>query len=203
MANVKKFVFKKGKKGLKENYRPISILNLVLKIFERIIWEQLKTFIDNILPKYQCRFRKGHGTKHCLLLMLEKWKKALDNKEAFGALLTDLSKAFDYHNPELLMAKLHTYSLSLSSLKFVHDCLLNGKQRTKVNSKYSSLADILEGIPQGSMLGLLLSNIFLCDLFIIIDTAYFAGYTDDNTPYVTKSTIEEVLYEPETVSKCF
>ena len=109
MANIKA-VYKKGTKSLKKNYRPISILPLVSKIFERIICKQLTTFFDNILSKYQCGFRKGHGTQHCLLLMLEKWKKALDNKEAFGALLIDLSKAFDCLSPELLIAK-HTVYL--------------------------------------------------------------------------------------------
>ena len=60
--------------------------------------------------------------------MLEKWKKALDNKEAFGALLTDLAKAFDCLNHELFITKLHACSLSLSSLKLIHDYLLNRKQ---------------------------------------------------------------------------
>ena len=60
--------------------------------------------------------------------MLEEWKKALDNKEGFGALLTDFSKTFDYLNHELLLAKLHAYGQSLSSLKLIHDYLLNRKQ---------------------------------------------------------------------------
>ena len=77
------------------------------------------------------------------------------------------------------IAKLHTYGISLSSLKLAHDYLLNRKQRTKVNSKFSSWADILEGVPQGSILGLLLFNIFLCDLFIIFGTTYFVSYADD------------------------
>ena len=123
---------------------------------------------------------------------MEKWKKALDNKEAFRALLTDLSKAFDFVNHERLIAKLHTYGLSLFSLKLVHDYLLNCKQRTKVNSKYILWTDILEGVPQGSILGPLLFNPFYCDLYIIIGTTYFA---DDNTAYVIKKTVTEALHE--------
>ena len=133
MANIKA-VSKKGTKSHKENYRPISILHLVSRIFKRIICKQLTTFFDNILSKRQCGFRKSHGTQYCLLLMLEKWKKALDNKEVFGALLTDLSKVLIAS----MIVKLHAHSLSLSSLKLIHDYLLDRKQRTEVNSKYSS-----------------------------------------------------------------
>ena len=97
MANITA-VFKKGTKSLKGNYRPISVLPLVLKIFERVICKHLTVLFDNILWKCQCRFRKDHDIQHCLLLMLEKWKKALDNKEAFGALLSNLSKTFDCLN---------------------------------------------------------------------------------------------------------
>ena len=82
--------------------------------------------------------------------------KALYNREGFRTLLTDLSKAFDCLNHELLIAKLHAYGLSLSSLKLVDDYLLNRKQRAKVNSKFSSWADILKGVLQGSILGPLL-----------------------------------------------
>ena len=111
---------------------------MVSKIFERIICKQLTTFFDNILSKYQCGFRKGHSTQHCLLLMLEKWQMALNNTEAFGALLIDLSKVSDCFNDELLIAKLHAYGPSLSSLKLIHDYLLDHKQRIKLNSKHSS-----------------------------------------------------------------
>ena len=75
--------------------------------------KQLSTFFENILSEFQCGFRDGYSTQHCLLLKLEKWKLAVDNNEAFGALLTNLSKAFDCLSHDLLIVKLHSYGLSL------------------------------------------------------------------------------------------
>ena len=92
MANVTP-IFKKGSKNKKENFKPVSILPVVSKIFEKLMSKQLSTFFENILLKFQCGFRKGYSRQHCLLLMLEKWKLAVDNNEAFEALLTDLSKS--------------------------------------------------------------------------------------------------------------
>ena len=109
----------------------------------------MSNFFDNILSKYQCDFRKGFSTQHCLLAMLEKWKRSVDNGKAFGALLTDLSKAFDCLDHELLIAKLNAYGVSLPALKLIHDYLSNRKQRTKVNSSYSTWHEIIFGVPQG------------------------------------------------------
>ena len=101
--------YKKGKKDIKGNYRPVSILPNLSKIFEKQIFKQMSHFFENILSKYQCGFRKGFSTQRCLLAMLEKWKRSVDNGKAFGALLTDLSKAFDCLDHELLIAKLNAY----------------------------------------------------------------------------------------------
>ena len=73
-------------------------------------------FID-ILSKHQCGFRKGFSAQHCLIAMIEKWKKSVDSKWTFGTLLTDLSKAFDYILYELLIAKLSTYGFDFKALK--------------------------------------------------------------------------------------
>ena len=76
--------FKKDARTSKNNYRPVSILPVFSKIFERLLSRHLLEFFDNILFKFQCGFRKVCGTQHCLLLMLEIWKGATDNNKAFG-----------------------------------------------------------------------------------------------------------------------
>ena len=119
LANITP-VFKKDARTSKNNYRPVSILLVFSKIFERLLSRQISEFFDNILSKFQCGFRNGYGTQHCLLLMLEIWKEATDNNKAFGALLTDLSKAFDCLSHDLLIAKLHAYDIDIDSLNNIN-----------------------------------------------------------------------------------
>ena len=145
------------------------------------------------LSKYQRGFRKGYSKQHCLLAMPEKWKSAADKGKLFGALLTDLSKAFDCLPHELLLAKLQAYGFSIAALRLIHSYLTNRKQRTKVNLSYSPWEEILCGVPQGSILGPLLLNVFLCDQFFIMNKTDFASYAGDNTPYRTANTIDEVI----------
>ena len=119
----------------------------------------------------------------------------------FGALLTDLCKAFDCLDHELLIAKLNAYGFSLPALKLVHNYLSNRKQRTKVNRTYSSWLEIVFGIPQGSILGPLIFNIFLADLLFILNDVDIANYADDNTPYVIADDISGLITSLEKVSK--
>ena len=119
--------FKQGSQNKKENYRPISILPLISKIFEKIICRELSNHFDNILSKLQRVFKKGYNPQHCLLLMIGKWKKAVDNHKVFWAVLTDLSKASDGICHDWLIAKLNAYGFSLLALKLITNYLQNQK----------------------------------------------------------------------------
>ena len=91
----------------------------------------------------------------------------------------------------------------MSALRFVHSYLKNRMQRTKINSEYSSWEEIMFGVPQGSILEPLLFNIFLCDLFLIMENIDIASYADDNTPYTTGNSIEEEFKNLKTLEKRF
>ena len=125
--------------------------------------------------------------------MIENWRKFLGLGGHAGALLTDLSKVFNCIDHELLIAKLHAYGFDTDALKFIYSYLKGRKQRTKINSSYSSFAEILFGVPQGSILGPLLFNAYICDPFYDTDDLDFATFADHNTPYSCLSGMISVL----------
>ena len=157
------------------------------------MFKQMSSFFDDTFSKYQYGFRKGFSTQQCLLALLEKWKRSIDRGKVFGASLTDLSKAFDCLNHDLLIAKLNAYGFNLPALRLIHNYLLNRKQRTKINNSYTTWVEIVFVVPQGSILGPLLFNIFLTDLFYIANSMDTANYADDNTPYATANAIDSVI----------
>ena len=128
--------------------------------------------------------------------MIEKWKRALDKNMKVGAIFMDLSKAFERSikilNHRLLLSKLKAYGLQPTALKQIENYLTGRFQTTKVNNSYSSWSEIIAGAPQGSILGPLLFNIFLNDLFLYPQETYLCNYADDNTLYSIRNTIEGV-----------
>ena len=128
-----------------------------------------------------------------MLILVEKCREVLDKQGYAGILLTDLTKAFNCINHELLIAKLHAYGFSLESLTFIQSYLTNRIQRVKINSSFSEYSNVESGVPQGSISGLLFLNIFICDLFFDDIDIDLANYTDGTTPYAYDPELDKVI----------
>ena len=186
-------LYKKKDYMCKENYRPISIITIFSKIFESIISEQITEHMKTLFDKYLGAYRKGHGCSQVLIHAVNMWKNSLDNNMFVGTLMMDLSKAFDSIPHGLLLAKMKCYGFSNDACLFMASYLLDRKQRVKLNDCRSSWLTLKRGIPQGSCLGPLLFNIFVNDLFCVIENANLYNYADDNTLSVSHSSIEMVI----------
>ena len=140
-------------------------------------------YLNKNFSKYQCGFRKGFSAQHCLIAMIKKWCQSLDSGGQAAAVLTDLSKTFGCTDHELLIAKLNGYGFDNSGLTFIYSHLSERKQRTKINSSFSCCAEILFGVLRDSILGPLLFNTYICDLFFEVRDLEYASFADDTTPY--------------------
>ena len=141
-------IHKKGSTTDKSNYRPISLLPTISKVFERIIFKQITAFLDDKLSKFLCGFRKRYSTQHALINLLNDWKRTLDSSGKVGAVLMDLSKAFDCLPHDLLIAKLEAYGFGHKSLRFLYSYLSNRKQRVHIGPSLSEWLLVLLGVPK-------------------------------------------------------
>lgn len=193
-------VHKKDERINPENYRPISVLTSTSKVFERVLHDQINSKMKGILSSKLCGYRKGFGSQHALISMIEQWRKCLDKRGYAGGVLMDLSKAFDCMNHELLLAKLFAYGFKKDSIKIIHSYLNNRWQRVKINNSFSQWTELLLGVPQGSVLGPLLFNIYLNDLIWFIENGEVCNYADDTTPYSCNQDLNTLKFNLESDS---
>ena len=158
--------YRKNDKHLVKNYRPISLLPICGKIFERLIYNKLFHFFQgsNLISPNQSGFKPGDSCTNQLLAVTHEIYKSFDDGYEVRGVFLDISKAFDKVWHKDLIYRLKQNSISGKLLNLIIDFLLNRKQRVGLNGKYSSWTNIEAGVPQGSILGLLFFLIYINDL---------------------------------------
>lgn len=176
------------------NCRPISILPVLSKILERIVFDQILTyFITNRLDSiYQHAYKTGHSTATALSQMTEEWLSHLDNRKIIGAVLIDFSAAFDVIDQKLLLAKLCAYGFNINAMGWVKSYLHSRMQCVYFNGNFSSLKHLECGIPQRSCLGPLLFSIFTNDLPLALNRATMTMYADESTVHAAVDSYSEL-----------
>ena len=183
-------LYKKGDSLLTSNYRPISILPSLSKIFECVLIDQLSEYFEPLLDDVLSGFRKQHGCQHVLLNFVEKCKNVLDDGKLYGALLTDLSKAFECVPHRLLISKLNAYGMDYLSCKLISSYFLDRKQRVKLGSVKGQWMALTRGTPQGSIFGPFIFNLFQNDMmYVLKQHCDIYNYADDTTLGVGSNTV--------------
>ena len=185
-------IFKKDDPFEKGNYRPISLLPSLSKVYKKLIYQQLNAFFENKLWPLLYGFRSRYSTQQALLNLINKWHSCLDNSGVVDTILMDLSKAFDCLPHELVLAKLHAHGVDIKGLKLLQDYLSHRTEGVKLGCTFSSCLKILLGVPQGSILGPLLFNIFLNDMLWFVEKTDICNFADGNTIYSCAKSINDV-----------
>ena len=173
-------VHKKDCNLTKSNYRPYQNITDVGPYFE------------DLYHKLVFAYRKGHGCDTALLSLTEQWRKELDNRKIVGLVSMDLSKAFDMLPHSLIIQKLAKYGADDNTLSLIKDYLTDRKQRVKLAGTFSPWLPVQRGIPQGSILGPLLFNIFINDLPHVIDFTILSTYADDTQIFYAGDNVTDV-----------
>jgi hypothetical protein len=188
-------IFKNGSKNLFSNYRPISVLPSFSKIFEKIAYNRLESYVKskNIIKNNQYGFRSNHSTYMAILDMYEKISESIDKHEVSIGVFIDLSKAFDTINHEILLRKLEHYGIRGLPLQWFKDYLTNRKQFVCYKNVSSCLQTIACGVSQGSILGPLLFILYVNDIMHCSEILHFILFADDTNLFHSCSNYVDLM----------
>ena len=175
------------------NYRPISLLPIFSKIFERLVYNRLVDFIEKnkILSQNQFGFQKGKSTENAVTSIVSQILQAKDRKESSYCIFLDFAKAFDTVNHDILIEKLNYYGIKGNALAWFKSYLCNRAQYTQIGETLSDIGYIKHGVPQGSVLGPLLFLLYINDITESSKILQFYLFADDTTIFYSDKTNPE------------
>ena len=187
-------VFKKGVKSDLNNYRPISVIPVVSKVFEKIVYDQLYQYLNDnkLLSSCQSGFRSLHSTLTALLEATNSWSVNIDNGFLNGVVFIDLKKAFDTIDHEIILRKLSYFGADQATIKWFQSYLSDRTQRCNVNGSLSTTSNVTCGVPQGSILGPLLFLMYINDLPNCLRDAAPRMFADDTNITLSAKTVADL-----------
>ena len=187
-------VYKSGEHSDIDNYRPISVLNIISKVVERIAYNQLMDYLEsnNLLNENQFGFRRKRSTRDAVTKFTDHIRENMDESKVTGALFMDLRKAFDTVNHSCLLSKLPYYGITGKEINWFSSYLFHRSQVVSIDGVTSKPEFITHGVPQGSILGPLLFVILINDLPLQSMNCKVLMYADDTVIYISHKSIPEI-----------